>query len=259
MNATTSQKKILEHYLKIHERKCLKDVNLYDPEAVPLVKENWKIRVLAQALNGGFRKAGAFDGIDKSFYTDIGCCAHCIDRWQQKAIQSTSEKEKAEIGKIINNARNKRKTNALTEKIEALNSELDLMQDEPEHLTASWIDLDLSGYFETTRAEVCIHCWRKLERLMQVVDRDFLRKVINNKSAKRDIFSQKLVPLNKVAPDIPTVSEYRPIAVMSHSMKFMEIAILPELKRYVDDKNNLVNQYGFKANSSIYTAQKRLK
>jgi hypothetical protein len=66
---------------------------------------------------------------------------------------------------------------------------------------------------------------------------------------------QRLVPINKVYPKKPTINDYRPIMVMSHRLKFLEICLQDKLKGYVDDKNNLPCQFGFREGHSTFMAQ----
>ena len=45
----------------------------------------------------------------------------------------------------------------------------------------------------------------------------------------KDSMKAKLVPLNKVLPEIPKDREFRPIIVLSPLYKFLELRFLPKL------------------------------
>lgn len=47
------------------------------------------------------------------------------------------------------------------------------------------------------------------------------------------IGSARLIPLNKVWPEIPRGDQFRPITVLSPLFKFMEMRFLPKLQRYL--------------------------
>lgn len=54
----------------------------------------------------------------------------------------------------------------------------------------------------------------------------------------------RLIPLNKVYPDIPMENQFRPIFVLSAMFKFLELRFAPKLKNYL--KRHLDrNQTGF--------------
>ena len=45
----------------------------------------------------------------------------------------------------------------------------------------------------------------------------------------KDLFEARLIPLNKVLPDIPNDDQFRPITVLSAMYKFVEMRFLPKL------------------------------
>ena len=45
----------------------------------------------------------------------------------------------------------------------------------------------------------------------------------------KSIFKARLVPLNKKWPDIPKPDEFRPIAIISHLFKFIELRFMIKL------------------------------
>lgn len=51
--------------------------------------------------------------------------------------------------------------------------------------------------------------------------------------------------LNKEFPRCPTVERYRPIVVLSHTIKFLEGLIVDKLRNYLHKETN-ENQFGFK-------------
>lgn len=51
----------------------------------------------------------------------------------------------------------------------------------------------------------------------------------------KKIFRAKLVPLNKVWPDIPKQNQFRPIKILSHMYKFLELQFLDKLENYLID------------------------
>lgn len=50
------------------------------------------------------------------------------------------------------------------------------------------------------------------------------------------IFEAKLIPLNKVWPEIPKANEFRPIAILSHLYKFIELRFIEKLDNYLINK-----------------------
>ena len=55
-----------------------------------------------------------------------------------------------------------------------------------------------------------------------------------------DITWARLIPLNKVWPNIPTEDNFRPVVVLSAMYKFLELRFLPKLQNYLSlrlDKN----------------------
>ena len=52
----------------------------------------------------------------------------------------------------------------------------------------------------------------------------------------KDCFKARLVPLNKVHPDIPKDGEFRPIIILSPLYKFLELRFLPKLQRYMSNR-----------------------
>ncbi len=51
-----------------------------------------------------------------------------------------------------------------------------------------------------------------------------------------DIFRARLVPLNKVWPEIPSPDQFRPITVLSAMYKFIELRFLPKLNKYLKER-----------------------
>ena len=51
-----------------------------------------------------------------------------------------------------------------------------------------------------------------------------------------ETWNTRLVPLNKVFPEVPTRKEMRPIAVQSPLIKLLEARFLPEFQRYLNEK-----------------------
>ena len=51
-----------------------------------------------------------------------------------------------------------------------------------------------------------------------------------------EIFKARLVPLNKKWPDIPNSDEFRPIAILSHFFKFLELRFADKLHDYLINK-----------------------
>ena len=60
------------------------------------------------------------------------------------------------------------------------------------------------------------------------------------------IFEARLIPLNKVYPNIPTQSQFRPIVILSAGYKWEECRFLPSIKAYLSKRLN-INQTGFVA------------
>ena len=54
----------------------------------------------------------------------------------------------------------------------------------------------------------------------------------------------RLIPLNKVAPELPSIDDYRPIVALSPLAKFLEARFLPKLQNYVKNEC-LPSQTGF--------------
>jgi hypothetical protein len=60
------------------------------------------------------------------------------------------------------------------------------------------------------------------------------------------IFEARLIPLNKVWPDIPKEDQFRPIVVLSPIFKWLERRFLPKLQNYLTTRLDR-NQTGFVA------------
>jgi len=58
------------------------------------------------------------------------------------------------------------------------------------------------------------------------------------------IFKARLVPLNKVWPEIPTYQDFRPIAILSSMFKVLELRFIPKLAEYMKERMD-VNLIGF--------------
>ena len=60
-----------------------------------------------------------------------------------------------------------------------------------------------------------------------------MEKRINLKLQK--IYHAKLVPLNKKYPDIPRAEEFRPIAIISHMYKWIELRFINKIQNYFSE------------------------
>ena len=47
------------------------------------------------------------------------------------------------------------------------------------------------------------------------------------------IFEARIIPLNKVWPDIPKIDQFRPIIILSHAYKWLELRFLYKIQRYL--------------------------
>lgn len=91
----------------------------------------------------------------------------------------------------------------------------------------------------------CSSCSTKMGILKEMMSPNYWTE-----DQKRKHFCCRLIPLNKNHPNLPTVDNYRPIIVSSCFVKFLEGAILPELREY--QRNHLhKNQIGFVPGCSI--------
>jgi hypothetical protein len=81
---------------------------------------------------------------------------------------------------------------------------------------------------------------RRTERL------DLLCDLWNDAAIKalERTFEARLIPLNKVWPDIPREDQFRPIVVLSPMYKWLELRFAPRLMRYLTDSLDR-NQTGF--------------
>ncbi len=73
----------------------------------------------------------------------------------------------------------------------------------------------------------------------------------NLKRINRIHFESRLIPLNKVHPNIPTRIDMRPIVVTSPIVKLVEASLLPELTQYRVEKLH-VSQTGFVPGNGIF-------
>ena len=73
----------------------------------------------------------------------------------------------------------------------------------------------------------------------------------NLKRINRIHFESRLIPLNKVHPNIPTRTDMRPIVVTSPIVKLVEASLLPELTQYLTEKLH-VSQTGFVPGNGIF-------
>ena len=66
---------------------------------------------------------------------------------------------------------------------------------------------------------------------------DLLRDLWNRKTIESipEIFKARLVPLNKKWPDIPQKEDFRPIAIISHFYKFLELRFANKLLDYLSN------------------------
>jgi len=67
---------------------------------------------------------------------------------------------------------------------------------------------------------------------------------LHNFQQLEETWNTRLVPLNKVFPQIPTRKEMRPIAVQNPLVKLLESRFLPDLQKYLN-KNLDRSQTGF--------------
>ena len=89
------------------------------------------------------------------------------------------------------------------------------------------------------KEEKCKICKKKLNLWRSLWDTNYW----NNSKAKIHL-EGRLIPLNKVSPDIPKPSEYRPIGVASTIWKAVEARLSNKLSEYVE-KNMIKEQVGF--------------
>jgi hypothetical protein len=67
---------------------------------------------------------------------------------------------------------------------------------------------------------------------------DLLRDIWNKNTMENtpEIFKARLVPLNKKWPDIPSKDDFRPIAIISHLYKFLELRFANKLQDYLSNR-----------------------
>ena len=81
---------------------------------------------------------------------------------------------------------------------------------------------------------------------------DLWSSKLNDLDRLSDIFKARLVALNKVHPNIPRKTEFRPIVIMSLVVKIMESRWLPKLKEYMITKM-CPSQTGFVPGQGVFT------
>lgn len=92
---------------------------------------------------------------------------------------------------------------------------------------------------------LCPDCKHKVDIVRQLVTPEYWsdpRSIIHMEA--------RLVALNKEYPRIPQIDRYRPIVVMSHTIKFLEGFLVDKLKKYLNSKTSR-NQFGFKKGIGI--------
>lgn len=68
----------------------------------------------------------------------------------------------------------------------------------------------------------CTNCSNTYTSLVDTLaNKNFWLEIDTNAKYKKQIFSARLIPLNKMHPATPRVADYRPIVVMAHSIKFV--------------------------------------
>lgn len=78
---------------------------------------------------------------------------------------------------------------------------------------------------------------KKLKLLADLWNADTMRRLERS-------FEARLIPLNKVWPDIPREEQFRPIVVLSPLFKWLELRFLPKLSSYLTNELDS-NQTGF--------------
>ena len=68
-------------------------------------------------------------------------------------------------------------------------------------------------------------------------------QIVKARMFKRHFYT-RVTPLNKVAPAIPSRTEFRPIVIMSVIVKILEARLLPKLQSYLKNKM-IISQTGF--------------
>ena len=81
-------------------------------------------------------------------------------------------------------------------------------------------------------------------------------------SKLQQIFEARLVPLNKKYPDIPSYEEFRPIAILSHLFKYLELRFMEKIQNYLLNKmdkrqNGFVRGIGTSPNIKLLINQIR--
>ena len=87
---------------------------------------------------------------------------------------------------------------------------------------------------------------------LSIILRDLWSKKLNEISSLEESFKARLVALNKVHPNVPKRTEFRPIIILSMLIKIMESRWLPKLKEYMISKL-CPSQTGFVPGQGVFT------
>jgi hypothetical protein len=72
--------------------------------------------------------------------------------------------------------------------------------------------------------------WLKTTRRLDLISNWWRPSAIEK---LKGCFAARLIPLNKVWPNIPSGEQFRPIAVLSPAFKWLELRFLPRLRTYL--------------------------
>jgi hypothetical protein len=104
-----------------------------------------------------------------------------------------------------------------------------------------------------------VACSNRLDKLIQLAHPKYLKRVSDDDTLSNHVFNARLIPLNKVHPKDPRVDDYRPIVVLSHSVKFLEWTCIDELRTLMASTAFSPSQHGFRPGKSIYSAKDSLR
>ncbi len=81
--------------------------------------------------------------------------------------------------------------------------------------------------------------------------KDLWSNTLNNMEESLNIWTGRVIPLNKVHPEIPDSSQFRPIVVQSIILKILEARFLPKLNKYMIERLT-PSQTGFVKGQGIF-------
>ena len=176
---------------------------------IPLNKQQRDIVLARIVRNGGIKKGGAFDGVDKKAWN--------FGRW---GCQNLAPNPPA--------------------------SHLRYKNGKPRPAPKCQLPL---GFVNENLT--CLPCRNRWNWLRQSLEESFWNSGTNLEKCRM----ARLVLLNKVE-EIPSPGDTRPITVAGHRWRILEQTLKQKLDDFLENPNNLVGQYGFRAGCSTEVAQR---